>query len=77
MRFRGLEKSSYFEWLEEKARIEGAREILLRLGGIKFGPPDKKAGREIASIDDMESLQRLSERLLLVSTWAELLDESS
>ena len=76
MRFRGLEKSSYFEWLEEKARIQQARDTLLRQGRIRFGPPGRQISREIKAIRSLERLDQLSERLLEVSTWAELLAQS-
>ena len=77
MRFRGLEKSSYFEWLEEQARIQQARDTLLRQGRIQFGPPGRQISRQIKAIRSLEHLVELSERLLKVSTWTELLDESS
>jgi hypothetical protein len=76
MRFRGLEKSSYFKRLEEKARIEEARKLLLSLGHDRFGPPDKKISREIKAIPELKRLEELGRRLLKVSTWAELLAES-
>ena len=77
MRFRGLEKSSCFEWLKEQARIQQARDTLLRQGRIRFGPPGSQISREIKAIRSLEHLVELSERLLKVSTWTELLDESS
>jgi hypothetical protein len=77
MRFRGLEKSSYFQVLREQAQIQEARKLLLQLGRIRFGPPGRKISQEIKSIDNLKRLRRLSERLLRASSWAELLDESS
>jgi len=70
------------EWLEQ-GRVEGLAQgraeswaILLRQGKKKFGrPPTKKQQAELDATNDPARLQALSERLLDVNTWGELLAE--
>jgi hypothetical protein len=58
----------------EEGRLEGIRETLLSQGRKKFGrAPSKKQQAELDGISDLTRLQTLSERLLEVSTWGELL----
>ena len=69
------------EWLEQgrvEGRVEGQlladRATLLRLGKKKFGrSPTKKQAAEIEAITDAARLEALSDRLLDVNTWGELL----
>jgi hypothetical protein len=46
---------------------------LLRQGRIRLGEPDVASAAALNAISDLERLERLSERLLLVTTWEELL----
>lgn len=58
----------------EEGRLEGQRETLLRLGRKKFGRgPSKKQLAELDAITNPARLAELSERLLDVDTWGELL----
>jgi hypothetical protein len=77
MRFHGLEKSSYIKYLEELDRIKYVRAYLILDGWDRFGPPTKRLGLKLDSIGDLKRLERLKRRLPKVSSWAELLDESS
>jgi len=71
-------RSTLFEeWLVQ-GRAEGQlladRATLLRLGKKKFGRlPTKKQHAELEAITDPTRLQALTERLLDVTTWGELL----
>ena len=58
-----------------EGRIEEAQGMLLRQGRKRFGPPDARVQRSIEAIGNLERLEMLSERLLDVSTWDELLAE--
>ncbi len=58
-----------------QGRIKEARELLFRLGRIRFGRLDKATRAAIEVIDDLHRLEHLSERLLTVTSWAELLAE--
>jgi predicted transposase YdaD len=59
----------------EQGEIQGARKLLIRLGRIRFGRLPKATRTAIEAIDDLERLERLSERLLTATSWADLLSE--
>ena len=59
----------------QEGRIEGARALILRQGQARFGPPDEPTRTAIEAINDLERLERLSDRVLTATTWAELLAE--
>jgi hypothetical protein len=64
------------EWIrqgEVRGRIEEARAILLRLGRRQFGRVTKATRTALESIVDLERLERMSERLLEVESWQDLL----
>jgi hypothetical protein len=69
----GIEESSVYQGIFNRGRAEEARDALLRLGTKKLGPPDPRIQAEIATIDDLDRLNGLLERLLDVSGWDELL----
>jgi predicted transposase YdaD len=56
-----------------EGRVEEARVAVVRLARKKFGSPSEDILTTIASIDDVEQLNSLLERILDVSTWQELL----
>jgi predicted transposase YdaD len=62
---------------EARGRAEGeaaeARRLLLRLGTRKLGPPDRATADAIAALADRERLERMADRLLDASSWAEVL----
>ena len=60
----------------ELGKIEEARRLILRLGQIRFGPPAEEIRKAIESIEDVDRLERLGDRLIVVASWAELLDET-
>jgi predicted transposase YdaD len=60
----------------EKGRIKQAKEVLFHLGRIRFGRLDKATRSAIEAIDDLERLERLSERILTATNWRDLLAES-
>ena len=77
----GHERSSSIQaWLEE-GRIKGlqeglaeeARRIILRLGQIRLGTPGETVKTQLDAIPQLDKLERLTERLLIVSSWDELL----
>lgn len=70
---RGMAESvTYLATLEEGAIAE-LRKVLLRMGRKRFGEPTPEIAERLTSIDNIVKLERLSERLLDVSTWEELL----
>ena len=56
-----------------KGRAEEARRILLRIGRKSLGQPDAATLASIEAIQDVERLEELTERLLEVASWPELL----
>jgi predicted transposase YdaD len=57
----------------EEGRVEEARAILLRQGTKRFGPPAPQAQAALEAITAIDRLELMSERLLDVESWAELL----
>jgi predicted transposase YdaD len=58
---------------EARGKAHGVRDTILRQGRIRFGEPGPEIQAAIQAITDLAQLERLSERLLLVSSWQELL----
>lgn len=56
-----------------EGRAEEARAIVIRLGTQRFGAPNKRTAAAIKSVASLERLEILSDRLLFVSSWHELL----
>jgi hypothetical protein len=81
----GIEESSVYQGIlakgeakgeargEAKGRVEDAREILIRHGTKKFGPPGEQAMAQMAALDDLDRLHDLVDGVLDVGTWDELL----
>jgi hypothetical protein len=69
-----MRESTTYQYILDEGRVEEARKILVRQGRIRFGPPSDQATSALARITDLERLERMTERLLTVSSWQELLD---
>ena len=71
------------EWLQGwvEGWIEGwfieARTMLFRIGRKRFGDPGLAVRRFIGGISDLEQLEQLTERVVDVQSWQELVDDSS
>ena len=74
---KGIEESWFYQDIlaegESKGRIEEARLLLVRLGTLRFGEPSPAVRAEIDAIAEVEPLEFLLERLLVASSWDELL----
>jgi hypothetical protein len=72
-----MKESSVYQGLLQEGRAEGraeeAQRILLRQCEIRFGLPDAGSRTTLETIVDLEQLERLTERVLIVSSWKELL----
>lgn len=68
-----MKDSVTYQAIIEEGAIRGAQDVLLRQGRKKFGVPDKQTENTLRGITDLERLNYLSEQLLDVATWAELL----
>jgi hypothetical protein len=72
-----LKDSSTYQLIVRRDRILQAQRILTRLGAIKFGQPaDAATQSRIDSITDLDRLHAISDQLLSVSSWADLLAEA-
>ena len=79
-----MEESTTYQAILAKGRAEGRTEgqaagekhILLRLGSKRLGAPNAHVRQRIESITSMEELERLTDRLLEVGSWDELLASS-
>ncbi len=58
---------------ELEGRREGEKQTLLLLGRTKFGPPSVAVRAYIESLDSQDRLNALVERLLLATSWDELI----
>jgi hypothetical protein len=74
--FRGLpamHESDTYQAILDEGEVRGVHHLLIRQGRKKFGEPDEATRRALVEITDLDRLRRLSEALLDVSTWQELL----
>jgi hypothetical protein len=71
---RAMRESDTYLAILDEGRVEEARKIILRLGRKRFGPPDESSLAFLNALSDPEKLEALSERLLDVSSWQELLE---
>ncbi len=69
---RGVQVMGEFDILEF-LNAQGMQRTLLHLGRKKFGEPDEATRLALGDITDLDRLDRLSERLLEVASWQELL----
>ena len=67
------ESSTTYQAIIEEAWCDEVRRILLRLGRKFFGPADKATKSALNAIEDRERLGELTERILDVCSWQELL----
>jgi hypothetical protein len=58
---------------EQTGRIKELHRMILRQGRVRFGEADEAVRQQIEAMRDIERLEDLSERLLFVSNWDELM----
>jgi hypothetical protein len=68
-----LRDSTTYQAILAEGRVEGVRATLLDQGRFKFGPPTQEIQARLEGITDPDRLKFLSQRLLMVSSWDELL----
>jgi hypothetical protein len=68
-----MKEFATYQAIIEEGRVEEARAILLRQGTKRFGPPAPQARAALEAITAIDRLELLSERLLDVESWDELL----
>lgn len=74
---RAMRDSSTYQWIVNEGRVEGAlneaRKIVLRQGRIRFGQPNAAQEATLQAISDLDQLERLSDQLVTVASWQDLL----
>ncbi len=74
---RGMKESSTYQYILEEGRHEGeavgAQRILLRQGRKHLGEPDAATLTLLHSITDMDRLERMGDRIILATSWQDLL----
>jgi hypothetical protein len=70
---RVMHESTAYDEAVEEGRIEATHHVLLKLGGKLLGPPDPSVESALTSIQDVERLDRMTEAILTVKSWEELL----
>ena len=68
-----MQESSAYDVLVEEGEVKALRETLLRLGRRRFKSVDESIATSMNTITDLDRLKRMTERLLEVTTWQELL----
>ena len=68
-----MKESVTYQKILREGRAEGAKRILKRLGSKRLGKPEPRIEAEIDAIADLEKLEQLSDRVLEVTDWEELL----
>jgi hypothetical protein len=74
--FRGvglMQDSSTYLLLLEEGEIKGKVGAILRIGRNRLGPPDTVTEAALKAIKDLERLDRLTDAVLTVNCWQELL----
>ena len=74
--FRGvqeMEESVTYQAIIGKGEVRGERRLIQRVGHRRFGPPDSGAEAALAAIDDPNRLERVADRILEATSWADLL----
>jgi hypothetical protein len=69
-----IRESPIYEAIVEQGRAEGYAKTLLLLGQKRFGAAPEDVQARLQAIRDLERLKRITDRLLDVASWQELLD---
>jgi hypothetical protein len=56
-----------------RGRVEEARRLVQLLGNRRFGDQDETAARELARLNELERIERMTARLLEATSWEDLL----
>jgi predicted transposase YdaD len=57
---------------QQEGRLEGVRRTLVRLGTRRLGAPEAAILARLDRIEDLDVLDRLTDDVLSVSSWADL-----
>ena len=68
-----MRESVTFQAILEEGHVEGLHRVILRQGRVRFGEADESVRQQIEAMRDIDRLEDLTERLLIVSSWDELM----
>ena len=68
-----MRDSVTFQAILEEGHVESLHRTILRLGRRRFGEADEAVRQQIEAMRDIERLEDLTERMLIVSSWDELM----
>ena len=71
-----MKESVTYQAIVEEGRQEEVRKIVLRLGGKRFGLPSEAVQASLSAVTSLEALEALTDRILDVESWTELLATS-
>ncbi|TVS20218.1 MAG: DUF4351 domain-containing protein [Planctomycetaceae bacterium] len=58
---------------EKTGRMRELHRVILRQGRLRFGEADESIRNQIEAMRDIETLEELTDRLVTVSSWDELM----
>jgi hypothetical protein len=70
---RVMRESDTYQAILDEGEVRGLQHTLLRQGRKRFGEPEEAVRQSLLGITDLERLTRLTEGLLELSSWQELL----
>jgi predicted transposase YdaD len=70
---RGMKESVTYQAIVEEGMVKDRQDVLLEQGAVRFGTPSPIVEMAVRSITDLGRLKKLTQRLLNVSSWDELL----
>jgi predicted transposase YdaD len=68
-----MRESSGYQIILDEGRVDGMQAVIRRLGCKRLGSPDESAESTLRAIDDLERLERISDRLYDAADWQDLL----
>ena len=68
-----MHESDTYQAILDEGAIRATQKIVLRQGRKRFGEPNESVRQAILAINDVEPLEKLTEKLLDVTSWEELL----
>ena len=71
-----MHESSTYQFILDEGEARGLRKVILNLGTKRFGAADEASKAILLATDDLARLEYLTQRLLEVHSWRELLESS-
>ncbi len=68
-----MEVSDTYLMIVDEGYMKGARETILIVGEVRFGPADECFREQLSAITDIERLKRMLRRAVKAASWQEVL----